>query len=326
MALKKEELLAMYKDTVLVRRFEESAGELYASKEIGGVYLHLANGQEAVIVGAIHALRETDHVITAYRDHGHALVRGVHPNNVMAEMFGKRTGTSGGKGGSMHLASREHNFWGGYAIVGGHLPLAAGIALASKYRGEDDVTLSYVGDGASNNGYFHESLNLSAVWDLPVIWFIENNLYGMGTSVEESAGNPILNERAQAYNMHNMGRIDGQSAVKVYEKVQEAAEYARQNGPVLIEAITYRYKGHGVSDRIYDTREEEMEEFKERDPIDVLAEIIRERDYKNIEDDFEQIHADVEQIVEEAITFARESDDPYPDELYAHVYANGHQS
>jgi pyruvate dehydrogenase E1 component alpha subunit len=145
MALKKEELLAMYKDTVLVRRFEESAGELYASKEIGGVYLHLANGQEAVIVGAIHALRETDHVITAYRDHGHALVRGVHPNNVMAEMFGKRTGTSGGKGGSMHLASREHNFWGGYAIVGGHLPLAAGIALASKYRGEDNVTLSYVG-------------------------------------------------------------------------------------------------------------------------------------------------------------------------------------
>jgi len=235
MALKKDELLSMYHELVLIRRFEERAGELYASKEIGGVYLHLANGQEAVIVGAIRALKETDHVITAYRDHGHAISRGVESKYVMAEMFGKRTGTSGGKGGSMHIASKEHRFWGGYAIVGGHLPLAAGIALASDYRGDNEVTLSYIGDGASNNGYFHESLNLSGAWDLPVIWFIENNFYGMGTAVEEAAGNPILHERAASYGIKDMGRIDGQDTIEVYETVQEAAEYARENGPVLIE-------------------------------------------------------------------------------------------
>ncbi len=325
MALKKDDLLSMYHEIVLIRRFEERAGELYASKEIGGVYLHLANGQEAVIVGAIRALNDTDHVITAYRDHGHAIARGIAPKYVMAEMFGKRTGTSGGKGGSMHIASKEHRFWGGYAIVGGHLPLASGIALASKYKGTDEVTLSYVGDGASNNGYFHESLNLSAVWDLPVIWLIENNLYGMGTSVEEAAGNPVLHERAKAYNMHDMGRVDGQDAEVMYDAISEAAEYARSNGPVMIEAMTYRYKGHGVSDRIYATREEEMAEFKLRDPIDVMAEHIREKGYKDIEAEFERIHRIVEEEVDEAVTFARESDNPTPDELYAHVYANGYQ-
>ena len=320
MALKKDELLSMYHEIVLIRRFEERAAELYATKEIGGVYLHLANGQEAVITGAIRALRETDHVITAYRDHGHAIARGVDSKYVMAEMFGKKSGTSGGKGGSMHIASREHNFWGGYAIVGGHLPLATGLALADKYREEDHVTLSYVGDGASNNGYFHESLNMSAIWDLPVIWLIENNLYGMGTSVEESAGNPILIERAIAYGMHSLPRIDGQDPLAVYDAVSEAAEYARTKGPVLLEAMTYRYLGHGVSDRIYATREEEMSEFKQRDPIDVMAEHIRKKDYKNIDEEFDRIHEQVEEEVEAAIEFARESERPTEDDLYSHVY------
>lgn len=320
MALKKEDLLSMYHEIVLIRRFEEKAGELYATKEIGGVYLHLANGQEAVITGAIRALNDTDHVITAYRDHGHAISRGVDPKYVMAEMFGKATGTSGGKGGSMHIASKEHRFWGGYAIVGGHLPLAAGLALASKYRGDEEVTLSYVGDGASNNGYFHESLNLSAVWDLPVIWLIENNLYGMGTSVEESSGNPILIERAKSYNMHSMGRIDGQDPLVVYDAIGEAAEYARKNGPVLIEAMTYRYRGHGVSDRMYDTREDELAQFRQRDPIDVMAEHIRAKDYKDIDAEFERIHAEVEKQVAEAVEFARQSPKPTPEDLYRHVY------
>lgn len=320
MGLKKEDLLAMYHEIVLIRRFEEAAGELYAKKEIGGVYLHLANGQEAVITGAIHALEKTDHVITAYRDHGHAISRGVDPKYVMAEMFGKATGTSGGKGGSMHIASREHNFWGGYAIVGGHLPLATGLALADKYRGEKHVTLSYIGDGASNNGYFHESLNLSAVWDLPVIWLIENNLYGMGTSVEESAGNPILHERAKSYNIHDFGRIDGQDPLAVYDTVTKAAEYARENGPVLIEAMTYRYLGHGVSDRMYDKREDEMQQFKQRDPIDVMADHIRAKDYKGIEAEFERIHKEVERQVAESIEFARQSPDPTVEDLTKHVY------
>ncbi len=320
MALKKEDLLSMYHELVLIRRFEERSGELYAAKEIGGVYLHLANGQEAVIVGAIRALRDSDHVITAYRDHGHAISRGVDPKYVMAEMFGKRTGTSGGKGGSMHIASREHNFWGGYAIVGGHLPLATGLALADHYRGEDHVTLSYVGDGASNNGYFHESLNMSAVWHLPVIWLLENNLYGMGTSVEETAGNPVLHERAQAYNMLSLGRIDGQDTVAVYEAITKAAEHAREHGPVFVEAMTYRYRGHGVSDRMYETRTEEMEQFKQRDPIDVLAEYIRKKDYKDIEAEFARIRVKVEEEVEEAITYARAAEDPYPEELYTHIH------
>lgn len=324
MAPKKDALMTMYRELVLIRRFEERSQELYESKEIGGVYLHLANGQEAVIVGAIHALEESDHVITAYRDHGHALVRGVDPNVAMAELFGKRTGTSGGKGGSMHLASKEHNFWGGYAIVGGHLPLAAGLALADKYREEPHVTLSYIGDGATNNGYFHESVNLSAVWDLPVIWFIENNLYGMGTAVEETAGNPILNERAKGYGIKNMGRIDGQDTLKVYEAVQEAAEYARENGPVLIEAITYRYMGHGVSDRLYksDEREGEMENFQERDPITVMRQYLEKKDYSGLQADLEKIHEEVEETVEESIKFARESEEPAPEELYAHVYVD----
>ncbi len=321
MGLKKEDLLSMYYEIVLIRRFEEAASELYAKKEIGGVYLHLANGQEAVITGAIRALRDEDHVITAYRDHGHAIARHVDPKIVMAEMFGKAVGTSGGKGGSMHLASRETNFWGGYAIVGGHLPLAAGIALADKYRGEENVTLSYVGDGASNNGYFHESLNLTAVWDLPVIWLIENNLYGMGTSVQESAGNPRLIDRAIGYGIKAFDRIDGQDPLAMYDAISEAAEYARKHGPVLLEAMTYRYLGHGVSDRLYASRENEMEEFKQRDPIDVMAEHIRAKDYKDIEADFERIHDEVDKQVEEAVEFARNADDPKPEELYTHIYA-----
>src|SRR5205814_1974314 len=169
-ALNKDTLLEMYYDMVLIRHFEERSKELFHEKKIGGVYLHLYNGQEATGVGSVRALRDDDHVITAYRDHGIAIARGIDPNRIMAEMYGKRTGTSGGKGGSMHIADRSKNFWGGYAIVGGQLPLAAGIALKSKYNNEDDVTLCFVGDGATNNGYFHESVNLSAVWDLPVVW------------------------------------------------------------------------------------------------------------------------------------------------------------
>ena len=320
MALRKEDLLKMYHELVLIRHFEEVAGELYAKKEIGGVYLHLANGQEAVVVGAINALRKSDHVITAYRDHGHAIVRGVHPNAVMAELFGKATGTSGGKGGSMHLASAEHNFWGGYAIVGGHLPIAAGIALADQYRGDENVTLCYIGDGASNNGYFHEALNLSAVWKLPVIWMIENNLYGMGTSVEESSGNPILHERAKAYNLHDMARVDGQDTVGMYNCISDAAEHARKNGPVMIEAMTYRYRGHGVSDRLYASRSEEMKLFQDRDPITVMAEYIRAKDYKNIEEEFEKIHAQVKVQVEESVAFARQSPEPALENIYTNIY------
>lgn len=319
--LTKEKLLDWYYQMVLIREFETKCDELYQQKRITGVYLHLYSGHEAVGVGALAAITERDHVITAYRDHGLALIRGVSANAVMAEMMGKKTGTSGGKGGSMHIASREHNFWGGYAIVGGHLPLAAGIALESRYNGNDAVTLCYVGDGATNNGYFHESLNMSAIWDLPVIWLIESNFVGMGTRVEEASGQPELHKRAIAYGMKDMGRVDGQDVQAVYECVNEAVAYARANGPVLIEAITYRYKGHGVSDRSYNTRfQEELEEWtSNKDPIVLFRRELVAK-YKNIEAELDRLDQEAGAAVEESVQFALESPDPTYEDLISNVY------
>lgn len=317
----KATLLDWYRQMVLIREFEETCYDLYTQKRITGVYLHLYSGQEAVGVGSLAALEERDHIITAYRDHGVALARGVDPNPLMAEMMGKKTGVSGGKGGSMHLASREHNFWGGYAIVGGHLPLAAGIALESRYNDKDAVVLSFVGEGATNNGYFHESANLSAVWDLPVIWLIENNLYGMGTRVEEASGQPELHKRAIAYGMKDMGRIDGQNVMEVHDVVTEAVAYARKNGPVLIEAITYRYRGHGVSDRQYNERlSDELEHWKEnQDPITLLCQYLKDN-FKNVDKDMQEIEEEARRIVDEAVQFAEESPMPGYDELIRNIY------
>jgi pyruvate dehydrogenase E1 component alpha subunit len=316
--LSKETLLDWYRQIVLIRLFETKCDELYHQKKITGVYLHLYSGHEAVGVGAVAALGEDDHVITAYRDHGIALARGVDAKPLMAEMMGKKTGVSGGKGGSMHLASREHNFWGGYAIVGGHLPLAAGIALKVQYNDEDAVVLCFIGDGATNNGYFHESVNLSAVWDLPVIWLIENNFWGMGTAVEDSSGQPELVKRAIAYGIKEGGRIDGQNVVEVYEAVSEAAKYARKNGPVLLEALTFRYKGHGVSDRSYEERTA-LEEWKHKDPIDILRKQLVSK-YKGIEPDLEKIEAEAAQVVEESVAFAENSPAPDYEDLINNVY------
>lgn len=318
--LKKETLLDWYRQIVLIRFFEDKCYELYQQKKITGVYLHLYSGHEAIGVGALAALRDDDHVITAYRDHGLALARGVDPNRIMAEMMGKRDGVSGGKGGSMHLASREHNFWGGYAIVGGHLALAAGIALESRYNDKDAVVVSFIGDGATNNGYFHESVNLSAVWDLPVIWLIENNFYGMGTPIEVASGQPELHKRAIAYGIKDMGRVDGQNVIEMYDVVKEAVAYARKHGPVLIEALTYRYQGHGVSDRSYDKRAEELREWKEKkDPITILREIIAGR-FKNVDAELDRIEQDAHHIVAESVEFAENSPAPDYEDLIRHVY------
>jgi pyruvate dehydrogenase E1 component alpha subunit len=237
-------------------------------------------------------------------------------------MMGKRTGVSGGKGGSMHLASREHNFWGGYAIVGGNLPLAAGIALEAQYNQTGAVCICFIGDGATNNGYFHESLNISGAWDLPVVWIIENNLYGMGTEIARSAGNPILHQRAIGYGVKDMERVDGQDIFKTYEVIKEAVDYARDKGPVLIEAMTYRYYGHGVSDKQYDSKlADELAQWKaEKDPIELFLNKLRTR-YKNIDGDLSQINAEVQQVVEDSIKFAEAS--PLPntmEELMRNVY------
>lgn len=319
--LNKDTLLEWYRQMVLIRKFETRCDELYAEKKITGVYLHLYSGHEATGVGALAALRKDDNVITAYRDHGLALALGVDANKVMAEMMGKKTGTSGGKGGSMHIASREHNFWGGYAIVGGHLPLAAGIALESRYNGRDSVTVSFIGDGATNNGYFHEALNMSQIWDLPVIWIIENNLIGMGTRIEDSSGQTELYRRAEAYGMKTFGRMDGQNVLEVYDTVSKAVEYAREHGPVLIESMTYRYRGHGVSDRSFDTRFlEELKEWTEnKDPIEIFRRELESK-YKNIGEELSVIDAKMDAVVEESVEFALNSPDPTYEDLISHVY------
>lgn len=319
--LSKETLLEWYRQMVLIREFETRCDELYKEKKITGVYLHLYSGHEASGVGALAALRPDDHVITAYRDHGIALARGVDPKPVMAEMMGKKTGTSGGKGGSMHLASREHNFWGGYAIVAGHLPLAAGIAMESRYNDKDTVVLCFIGDGATNNGYFHEALNMSAIWNLPVVWIIENNFVGMGTRVEDASGQPELHKRAIAYGIKDLGRVDGQNVIEVYNTVSKGVEYARKTGPVLIESITYRYKGHGVSDRSFDKRfAEELEDWmNNKDPINILKHTLIER-YENIEPELFEIEQQADADVDEAVQFALNSPDPTYEDLINNVY------
>jgi pyruvate dehydrogenase E1 component alpha subunit len=326
MALTKETLMEWYRQMVLIREFEEACQQLYNEKRITGVYLHLASGHEAIYVGAVANLRiGTDHIITAYRDHGIALALGVDAGKVMAEMMGRHDGTSGGRGGSMHLASAQHNFYGGYAIVGGHLPLATGIALSSQYRGTDEITISMIGDGATNNGYFHEALNMSGVWKLPNIWIIENNGYGMGTEVGKASGNPVLHHRALGYGIKDMERVDGQDIVKMYETIHEAAQWCKDGkGSVLIEAMSYRYRGHGVSDKQYDTKlHDELEQWKrEKDPITLLrAQIVKK--YKVTDADFDAILKDQQKIVADSIAFAEAS--PLPstmEELMAHVYVN----
>ena len=323
LAVDRERLLDWYYQIVLIRQFENKCDELYHQKRITGVYLHLYSGHEATGVGTNAAIRKEDHIITAYRDHGLALARGVHANDVMAEMMGRRNGTSGGKGGSMHIASREHNFWGGYAIVAGHLPLAAGIALKERYEGTDNLVVCFMGDGATNNGYFHESLNLSAVWDLPVIWLIENNFVGMGTRVEDASGQPELVKRAIAYGMKEGPRVDGQDVMAVYNAVSEAAEYVRKTGkPILMESLTYRYKGHGVSDKQFDARDDlkrELEEWHEKDPITVLRRQLTEQ-FEGIEPELERLEQEANRVVDESVEYAENSPVPTYEDLINNIY------
>ena len=320
----KDMLLDWYRQMALIREFEETCHQLYEQKRITGVYLHLYSGHEASGVGSMAALRKSDHVITAYRDHGIALILGMNPNAVMAEMMGKKTGSSGGKGGSMHLASKDHNFWGGYAIVGGHLPLAAGIALESRYRGKDDVTMTYVGDGATNNGYFHESLNMSAIWDLPVIWIIENNGYGMGTEVERASGQVELHRKAEAYGIKSFGRVDAQDALAVYKVASKAVAHAREHGPAVIEHVTYRYRGHGVSDKQYDARDDMSAELRqwmnEREPLKILRDHIC-RQHGDVSEILQAHEESAVRIVAEAVDFAEASELPRTrDELLRNTY------
>jgi pyruvate dehydrogenase E1 component alpha subunit len=319
----KDTQLEWYRQMVLIREFEQACHDLYSQKRITGVYLHLYSGHEAIGVAAVAAMKKPiDSMITAYRDHGLAIALGVELGPLMAEMMGRRAGTSHGKGGSMHIASVEHRFYGGYAIVGGNIPLAAGLAFESMYNNTGGANICFIGDGASNNGYFHESLNISGAWDLPNVWIIDNNLYGMGTEITRSAGNPILHERAIGYGVRDMGRIDGQDVFAMYDAVTEAMEHARSGkGPVLIEAMTYRYFGHGMSDKQYDTRAEELKQWREeKDPITLLHKRIIEQ-FGDQDAVLAKLVADAKEQVAACVVFAEAS--PLPDtieELMANVY------
>lgn len=314
----KEILLDWYRQMVLIRRFEQRSAELYQQGKIGG-FLHLYIGQEAIAVGAISARGEKDHVITAYRDHGHALSVGSEPKALMAELLGKKAGVSKGKGGSMHLADVPRRYWGGYAVVGGHLPLATGIALAEQYRETGGAVLCFLGDGATNIGYFHESLNLAGVWDLPVLWIVENNQYGMGTAVERASAVSEIVDKAQAYGMEGK-RVDGMEILEVHEATKAALGEIRDgSGPQFLEMLTYRYEGHSMGDPLRYRTKDEVEKWREDDPIGILERHLLSEELAD-KDALEEIDQDVEETIEEAVQFAEESPLPDPEDLYQDIY------
>jgi pyruvate dehydrogenase E1 component alpha subunit len=300
----------MLSQMVLIRRFEEKAAEMYALGKIGG-FLHLYIGQEAVAVGATVTLRPDDYVISSYREHGHCLAKGSDPRRVMAELFGRRDGLSKGKGGSMHLFDRSVNFPGGHAIVGAHLPLGAGVAFAIRYRGGDQVVLCYFGDGAVPQGDFHESLNLAALWRLPVIYICENNRYAMGTPIHRALAQPEIWRFAETYGIHGEA-VDGMDVLAIRECVGRAVERARQEKvPTLIEALTYRFRGHSMRDpsaAVYRTREE-VDQERQRDPILLFIDRCA-RDGVLTETEIKSIEASANNVVNDAVAFADASPEP----------------
>lgn len=323
LSLERNAHLQMLRAMILGRRYEEKTAEMYQLGEIGG-FCHLYIGQEAVAVGAITPLREDDYVITAYREHVHALVRGMDPRSIMAELFGRSTGCSRGKGGSMHLFDASLNFLGGHAIVGGHLPLAVGVGYAIRYRDGDAVCLCFLGDSVANIGAFNESLNIAALFQLPVIFIIENNEYGMGTAVHRAAAIENLADRACAYSGMQGWTIDGMDVLEVRRTVEMAIDRARAHKlPSLIEAKTYRFVGHSMSDPNYGhyRTKEEVKEFKSKDdPIKRYIERLKRHSILT-DDDLDEIENEVKAVVNEAIKYAQESPLPQPEEMYTDIYA-----
>jgi pyruvate dehydrogenase E1 component subunit alpha len=315
-----EALLALYCDMLLIRRFEEKAGQLYGMGLIGG-FCHLYIGQEAVVVGMQSTLGEDDYVITTYRDHGHMLAAGMDPKGVMAELTGRRSGYSKGKGGSMHMFSREKNFFGGHGIVGAPVSIAAGLALSQSYLGTGGVTVGYFGDGAANQGQVHEALNMAALWKLPVLYVIENNKYGMGTAIERASAVKELYRMGEPFDIPGR-RVDGMDVLAVRAAGAEAVAHVRAGeGPVLLEMMTYRYRGHSMSDPAkYRTREEVSKIREERDCIDHLRKDLVARGLAS-DNDIKKIDADVRARVNEAAEFAQNSPEPDPSELYTDVLA-----
>ena len=316
----KETYMTWFESMLLMRRFEEKAGQLYGQQKIKG-FCHLYIGQEACVAGAVSALKKGDKYITAYRDHAHPLALGTDPNAVMAELFGKVTGVSKGKGGSMHMFDKENHFYGGHGIVGGQIPLGAGIGFAEKYNGTDNLCICYMGDGAVRQGAFHEALNLAMTMKLPVIFVIENNGYAMGTSVKRTSNVTDLYVLGEAYQMPS-SPVDAMSVEAVHNAVEEAAERARKgDGPTLLEFRTYRFKGHSMSDPAKYRTKEELESHKDRDPIEqVRAEILKNK-YAT-EEELKDIDKAIKQRVAESVEFSEQSDFPPASDAYTDVYAD----
>ena len=316
-----EEIIQYYKDMLLIRRFEEKAGQMYGMGLVGG-FCHLYIGQEAVVVGMQAGLETQDTVITTYRDHGHMLACGMDPRGVMAELTGRRGGYSKGKGGSMHMFSKEKNFFGGHGIVGANVPLGTGIAFSHKYRGNGGVSLTYFGDGAVNQGQVYESFNMAALWSLPVIFVIENNRYGMGTSIERASANTELYKRGSAYGIPGI-TVDGMDVLAVREAGAKALASVRNGkGPVILEMQTYRYRGHSMSDPAkYRSKEEVMKMRSEKDPIETLRKVILDGKHAT-EASLKDIDRDVKQVITDAAEFAQHSPEPDPAELFTDILVN----
>ena len=315
-----ESLKKLYSDMLLIRRFEERAGQLYGMGLIGG-FCHLYIGQEAVVVGLMGAAKQGDQQITAYRDHGHMLAMGIDPKAVMAELTGRSTGLSRGKGGSMHMFSSEKKFYGGHGIVGAQVPIGTGLAFANKYRGNDNVCLTYFGDGAANQGQVYESFNMAELWKLPVVYVIENNQYAMGTSVARSSAVSDFSKRGASFGIPGV-QVDGMDVEAVQQAGAEAFAHCRSGkGPIILEMKTYRYRGHSMSDPAKYRSKEELTEMREkRDPIENFGKKLIERGVVN-EEDLKQLDASVKAIVIAAAEFATESPEPGLAELYTDIYA-----
>ncbi len=317
----KDDLLHYYREMLLIRRFEEKAGQLYGMGLIGG-FCHLYIGQEAIIVGLEATTKEGDKRVTSYRDHGHMLACGMDPKGVMAELTGRIGGYSKGKGGSMHMFSKEANFYGGHGIVGAQVPIGAGLAFADKYLGNDNVSFAYFGDGAANQGQVYETFNMASLWKLPVIFVIENNQYAMGTSLARGSSTPELYTRGQAFGIPGES-VDGMDVLAVKAAGQKAVAHCRSGeGPYILEMVTYRYRGHSMSDPAkYRTREEVQKVREERDAIDHVRELLLQGKHAS-EDDLKAIDKEIKATVNEAADFSRESPEPELTELWTDIYAD----
>mgnify|MGYP006191133371 CR=1 FL=1 len=314
----KEQYLTIYKKMLQIRRFEERAAQLYGMGHIGG-FCHLYIGQEAVVVGVLMTIEENDSVVTTYRDHGHMIARGLEPKKIMSELTGRKTGYSSGKGGSMHMFSKKNNFYGGHGIVGAQVPIGTGIAFSHKYKNQKNICRTYIGDGAMNNGQIFEAFNLASLWSLPVLYIIENNMYGMGTAVNKAAAGSELYKRGEPFGIKG-NVVDGMNVFKVIEAAQKAGDYVREgNGPYILEVQTYRYRGHSMSDPAKYRSKEELDSYKSNDPIDLVAkEIIKKKIFKK--DFLDDINKKIINEIKDAAKYSLESPFPEANDLYTDVY------